>query len=124
MNTGAGNLGSPLHIAVVNLKIPIIVKMVDLHININMTDNEGNTPLHQLISIYSKNEMDSFKILKVLVTNGADPNISNQFGLPPLLLAIKKKQKGAIRDILKINKILKPPHFTLFDLNYIDPNTG
>ena len=123
LNTGAGNLGSPLHIAVVNLKIDIILKMVNAGADVNWKENEGNTPLHQLISIYSKNELDSFKILKILLKHNANPNALNNNGLTPLLLAISKKQKGAVRDILKANRIFKIPGYQQFDLDYIEDNT-
>ena len=54
LNSGAGNLGSSLHISVVNHKINIISKLIKLGADVNSKDNEGNTPLHQLMSIYSK----------------------------------------------------------------------
>ena len=54
LNKGAGNLGSPLHISVVNHKIEIVAKLIKLGADVNRKDNEGNTPLHQLMSIYSK----------------------------------------------------------------------
>ena len=104
MNIGAGNLGSPLHIAVVNHKVDIVEKMIKLGANINKTDNEGNTPLHQLMSIYTKNKEISLKLLKTLIINGANPNSLNFQELSPLLLAIKKRQKGAIKDMLNLSK--------------------
>lgn len=83
----------------------------------------GNTPLHQLFSIYSKNEIDSYKILKILVTNGANPNAINNQDLTPLLLAIKKRQKGAVRDILKMNKTLKSSKLDEFNLNFVEKSS-
>lgn len=46
--------------------------MLEMGADINVIDNEGNTPLHQLISIYSKDEIDSIKLLKILVKNNAN----------------------------------------------------
>lgn len=120
LNQGAGNLGSPLHISVVKHKIEIVKKMIKMGADINVTDNEGNTPLHQLISIYSKNEFDSLKLLRILINNNAVWNFTNLAGLTPFLLAIKRKQKGAIIDILK------EPSSTLakFDMNAIEESSG
>lgn len=89
LNIGAGNLGSPLHIAVVNHKLELVTKMVELGADVNKVDSEGNSPLHQLMSIYSKHETTSYKIMKILITNQADPNLLNSQKLSPLLLAIK-----------------------------------
>jgi ankyrin repeat protein len=122
LNTGAGNLGSPLHIAVVKHKIEIVSKMIEIGADVDVKDSEGNTPLHQLISIYSKNELDSFKIMKILLENKADPNSTNSNDLTPFLLAIKKRQKGAIRDVL--NKVLNNPKFPNFDINSIERSSG
>lgn len=122
LNNGAGNLGSPLHIAVVKHKIEIVSKMIKMGADVNVRDSEGNTPLHQLISIYSKNEIDSFKIMKLLLENNVDPNAINSNDLTPFLLAIKKRQKGAVRDIL--NKVLNSPKFPNFDINCIEKSSG
>lgn len=98
--------------------------MVDLGAALDKKDSQGNTPLHQLISIYSKNEYVSFKVMKILVQKGADTNSLNSQSLSPLLLAVKKHQKGAVRDILKLNKILEKDNPNKFDLNMIDKSTG
>ena len=45
LNIGAGNLGSPLHIAVVNHKIEIVMKMVEMGADVDRKDNEGNLSL-------------------------------------------------------------------------------
>lgn len=46
--------------------------------------------------------------------------MKNFSGLTPLLLAIKRKQKGAIRDILRESKIF----INKFDLNALDIESG
>ena len=104
LNVGAGNLGSPLHIAVVNHKVEVVRKMVEQGADVNKGDNEGNTPMHQLISIYSKNDITSYKLMKLLITNGANPNSLNSQDYTPLLLAVKKKQKSAIRDMFRLHE--------------------
>ncbi|CAI2361336.1 unnamed protein product [Moneuplotes crassus] len=120
LDQGAGNLGSPLHISIVKHKADIVIKMIKMGANINMKDNEGNTPLHQLISIYSKNELQSLNLLKILVKNKADCASRNNLGLTPLMLAIKRKQKGAIIDILKQPK----RSLGSFKLNAIEKSSG
>ena len=120
LNKGAGYLGSPLHISVVKHKIDIVQSMIKWGADINALDSDGNTPLHQLISIYSKNEFDSYKLLKLLIKNEANWRIKNNTGLTPFLIAIKRKQKGGIRDILKeIN-----PKEDNFDMNAIEKSSG
>ncbi|CAI2361387.1 unnamed protein product [Moneuplotes crassus] len=105
LDIGAGNLGSPLHISVVKHKTYIVKKMIKMGADPNIQDKEGNTPLHQLLSIFSKNEEESSALLKILIENGANLQSVNTLGLTPLLLAIKKKQKGAILSVMK-----EPPH--------------
>lgn len=59
VNEGAGNLGSPLHIAVVYHQIEIIEALLKRGADPNFRDNQGCTPMHKVIEIYTKNEQVS-----------------------------------------------------------------
>ena len=61
--------------------------------------------------------------MRLLIFNGSDPNAVNFQEQTPLLLAIKKNQKLAILDIIKINNVLKQKKISIFDLNIVDPSS-
>lgn len=67
VNEGAGNLGSPLHIAVVYHQLDIIKALLWWGADPNYWDNQGCTPMHKVIEIYTKNDMISQYIIDLLI---------------------------------------------------------
>lgn len=55
VNIGGGIFGSPLHLAVVKLETWLIQGLLDRGADVNRTDNEGKTPLHFIMNLFSKN---------------------------------------------------------------------
>ncbi len=68
----------------ISMKNLINVKKIQTLINkgadINTTDENGDTPLHRTILF------KSFDTVKVLLKNGANPNIGNRIGVTPFML--------------------------------------
>jgi hypothetical protein len=53
---GAGLFCSLLHLAVAKLEVPMVQKLIDRGINPNAKEiNTGDTALHLLINVFSKN---------------------------------------------------------------------
>lgn len=74
VNLGGGIFGSPVHLAVVRLKIEIIKSLIDKKADLNKQDSDGNTPLHLVLNIFSKNPDRCTHILELLAMNGARVN--------------------------------------------------
>lgn len=55
VNLGGGIFGSPLHLAVVKVEVWIVKKLIQSNADVNKADNEGNTPLHLVMTVFSKN---------------------------------------------------------------------
>ena len=67
-----------MHIAVAKLDVKAVVKLVMRQANVNAIDlKSGDTPLHHLMSVYTRNQVASQKILSFLVNAGADLNAKN-----------------------------------------------
>ena len=67
----------------------IINALLDKGANLNIQNNNGNTPLHLLAS--KKNNELVNNLAQILFKKGADPNIENKKGQTPLYIA---KSKG------------------------------
>jgi len=55
VNLGGGIYGSPLHLATVKLEVWIVKELIKKKANVNKVDNDGNTALHLLMNVFSKN---------------------------------------------------------------------
>lgn len=55
VNMGGGIYGSPLHLAVVRLEKWLIEALIGLGADVNKPDSDGKTPLHFVMSLFSKN---------------------------------------------------------------------
>jgi len=75
---------SALHLSVKLKKRNILEVLVDAGAKIDITDENGNTPLWESVMGY-KND-DPFYI-KFLITKGADKNIQNNYAVSPLSLS-------------------------------------
>lgn len=78
VNIGAGLFCSMLHLAVAKLEVIIVEKLIEKGCNVNVKEtNTGDTPLHLLINVFSKNSTNSRQILEIFAVNGADLNMKN-----------------------------------------------
>jgi ankyrin repeat protein len=55
VNLGGGIFGSPMHLAVVKLEIWIVRALILKGADVNKVDCEGNSPLHLVMNVFSKN---------------------------------------------------------------------
>ena len=90
VNMGGGIFGSPVHLSVVRLKIPIIQTLINKNADLNKQDSDGNTPLHIVMNIFSKNPDRCCHILELLTLNGARVNQKNHDHWAPLHTAVRK----------------------------------
>lgn len=82
-----------LHIAL----YPEIAQLLINHgADVNITDNRGNTPLH----IHASDGEETFEVIKVLLSNGADKSIENKSGKRAYDIAKSREDK----DNMKILK--------------------
>ncbi|CAD7945879.1 unnamed protein product, partial [Amoebophrya sp. A25] len=58
VNVGGGSFGSALHLAVLTFDVFCVQKLLALHADPNCRDADANTPLHILMSIFSRGEVD------------------------------------------------------------------
>lgn len=60
VSIGAGLFCSLLHLAVAKLEVPIVEKLIEKGCNVNTREiNTGDSPLHLLINVFSKNVSSS-----------------------------------------------------------------
>jgi ankyrin repeat protein len=76
---------------------------VEKKANLNRKDSDGNTPVHLIMNIFSKNPERCKHILNVLIFNGANINDRNSDHWAPIHSAIRKNQEMAIQAIVKMN---------------------
>jgi len=74
VNLGGGIYGSPLHLAVVKLECWLIKALLERNADVNKTDQEGRTPLHFIMNLFSKNAQRCALITETLVRSGANVN--------------------------------------------------
>jgi ankyrin repeat protein len=90
VNLGGGIFGSPMHLAVVKLEIGIVRALILKNADVNKVDCDGNTPLHLVMNVFSKNPQKCTYIAETLVMNGANANIKNNDNWAPLHIAARK----------------------------------
>jgi len=106
-----------VHLAVVKLKISIIQSLIDKKADLNKQDSDGNTPLHLVMNIFSKNPERCSHILELLTMNGVKVNQKNHDHWAPLHTAVRKGQEKGVNAIIKLNKKLADKNLEQFDLN-------
>ena len=79
-----------MHLAVVKLEIGIVRALILKNADVNKVDCDGNTPLHLVMNVFSKNPQKCTYIAETLVMNGASPNIKNNDNWAPLHIAARK----------------------------------
>ncbi|KQK18810.1 ankyrin repeat domain-containing protein EMB506, chloroplastic [Brachypodium distachyon] len=86
----------PLHTYALALQIPLMDKLLDSGVDINLVDKDGFTPLHK--AIIGKKEA----VISHLLRKGANPHVRDRDGATPLHYAV---QVGALQTVkLLINK--------------------
>ena len=93
-----------MHLAIVRLKVSIVQSLIDKKAYLNKQDSDGNTPLHLVMNIFSKNPEKCTHILEVLCLNGAKVNCKNNDMWAPLQTAVRKGQEMGVRAILRVNE--------------------
>jgi len=69
-------------------RVTTIYFLIEQGINLNLSDNDGNTALHYAVSILSiYSDSLKLKITQILVENGIDISIKNEWGNTALDIA-------------------------------------
>ena len=90
VNIGGGVYGSALHLAIVRTDLVLTDMMIKRGADVNIADSEGNTPLHFIMNVFSKNESKYKAIAECLVLSGAKPNAKNYEYWCPLHISARK----------------------------------
>lgn len=84
----------PIHIVSLFHNYEILQKLIELRVNLNQKDVIGDTALMVAVrNITRESEGNNtnarhYKTLQILLHNGADINICNEFGINPLCIAL------------------------------------
>lgn len=101
VSSGGGETCSLMHLAVAKLDVKSVIKLLMRKAEVNVKDTAtGDTPLHLLVVVFSKNSIAGRKILGFLIDAGLDPNIANNEGWTPLHLAVKKANLDVVEVLL------------------------
>jgi ankyrin repeat protein len=119
VNLGGGSFGAPIHIAVSKNKEETIRKLVKRNVDVNKVDFKLQTPLHIIMDVFSRDALIAESITRLLVFNGASPNLQDSDKLTPLHRAVIKKHNRGIDLILQLNKELNARHKEMFDINFV-----
>lgn len=109
--------GSALHLAVVRGNLLLADLMIKRGAEVNVFDCDGNTPLHFIMNMFTKNDTKVRAIAESLVMSGARPNAKNKELWAPLHIAARKGQIEGIRWAKQINEILLELGMETFDFN-------
>lgn len=89
-------------------------EMVKAGADINLSNEDGNTPLH-----YSSSDDSQIKQVSYLVSKGAKVNVQNKFGETPLYLAVSEGEAQSIQTLLRAGadvSLKTKEGMTVFDL--------
>jgi ankyrin repeat protein len=64
--------------------------MIKRGAEVNVVDSDGNTPLHFIMNVFSKNESKYRAIAECLVLSGSKPNSKNLEMWSPIHIAARK----------------------------------
>jgi ankyrin repeat protein len=93
-------LNIPLNYAIKFKKIDCIDEILDNKINLNYKDSDGNTVLHQIISIIDDTNIH---LINKMIKNRISINLVNKFGQNALHIAIENKNINVCRLLLLHN---------------------
>ncbi len=86
---------TPLHMSVINGKVPLVAVLIKSGASIDARENEGRTPLHWAATL-GRTEM-----AKILLKAGADVNAKTKYGTTPLHWAAFKGNTEMVKILLK-----------------------
>ena len=90
VSIGGGVYGSALHLAIVRTNLLLTDMMIKRGADVNVSDSDGNSPLHFIMNVFSKNESKYKAIAECLVMSGAKPNAKNNEQWAPIHIAARK----------------------------------
>jgi ankyrin repeat protein len=85
--------------------------------NVNASDADGNSPLHFVMNVFTKNHSKYKAMAESLILMGAKVNARNNDLWAPLHIASKKGQIEGIRWAQMTNQLLHDMGMETFDLN-------
>jgi ankyrin repeat protein len=88
--TSLGN--TPLHLAIKASRLDVITELVNRGYNANVQTKDGDTPLHFAV-------IKSLDMVKLLLKMGADPNLKNNNGEIPLIVAAKHHKHDIVAEL-------------------------
>ncbi|KAL4455048.1 hypothetical protein ABPG74_006430 [Tetrahymena malaccensis] len=106
VNLGGSQYGTCLNLATIKYQYYLVQDLLKRGANPNGADNEGNTPLHYIMTIFHRDKSYSSKICDLLLQFRADPNIKNKDGWAPIHLVARRGQSDAFEFIQSYNKYL------------------
>ncbi|KTD06586.1 ankyrin [Legionella gratiana] len=94
---------SALHIAALSTDKNAIEQLIALHINLNIQDKNGNTPLLRVLekTLYKDTNEQGRSIAQQLIEAGTDVNLKDKDENTPLIIAVKNN------DLTMVNYLLK-----------------
>lgn len=113
---GGGVFGSVLNLAVLKSE-PWLVSTILKASKVMNYDNDGNSCLHHLMSVYKKHKHRNKIIADLIVETGIDKNHLNNEGWSALHIAARKGQTSAFRWVQEKNVQLRAAGLEVFDLN-------
>jgi ankyrin repeat protein len=91
----------PLHVAVGNGLLEVVQLIIGQGANINAQDNNGWTPLHQIINTSPEFNDENLDIMRVLLDNSADVEASDNDHTTPLCQAARNGQLAAAQLLVE-----------------------
>jgi ankyrin repeat protein len=119
VNAGGGIMGSSLHLACFKIDPWVVRELLKRGARVNSRDCEGNSPLHIILGVYSKNRRKSQLIADMLMAAGSEANSLNNDKWAPIHLAARRGHADAIRWIVDVNKRHHRSNREQFDLDML-----